>query len=205
MEVLILSKTRFGNNVCVGGMVLKNNQYVRLLNPGGWYQYADTKFEIGQVWDISFTKSTSIIEPHNEDVIIQSQKYLRPFTHLTQYVLESGVPIWRGSVNNIFESKLLWANTGVGYLSVNHPDYPAHSVGFWISDKPLSYDNDEHYLYPTGSPLTRRKLKYKGIPEAIETIPPNTLLRVSLPKWWKPENSDMEKRCYVQLSGWYDN
>ena len=28
MEVLILSKTHFGNNVCVGGMVLGTNQYV---------------------------------------------------------------------------------------------------------------------------------------------------------------------------------
>jgi len=207
MEVLILSKTHFGktgSHVCVGGMVLKNNEYVRLLNPGGWYQYFDTEFKIGDIWDINFVKSSSIVEPHNEDVIIQSKKYIKHLTDITQYILKSGVKIWRGSVNNIFDSKLLWASTGTGYLSENHPNYPDHSVGFWISDKPLTYDDDEHYLYPTGNQFLKRKLKYKGIPEAIETIPSQTLLRVSLPKWWKPETSDVEKRCYLQLSGWYD-
>lgn len=80
MEVLILSKTHFGNNVCVGGMVLSNNQYVRLLNPGGWYQFADTEFDIGDIWDIRFSASTSLKEPHNEDVISRPSK-----TNRTQY------------------------------------------------------------------------------------------------------------------------
>lgn len=203
MEVLILSKTHFGNNVCVGGMGLNNNQYVRLLNPGGWYQFADTEFEIGDVWNIQFAPSASIKEPHVEDVVIQSKTYLRKIDNITQFILGKNLPIWKGSVNNIFEGKLKWASSGAGFLSANFPNYPSHSIGFWISDKPLSYDS-EHYIYPSGNIFARRKLKYKGLPAPVSIIPQNTLLRVSLAKWWKPADSDIEQRCYLQLSGWYD-
>jgi hypothetical protein len=203
MEVLILSKTHFGNNVCVGGMVLSNNQYVRLINPGGWYQFADTEFDIGDIWDIRFSASTTLKEPHNEDVIIHSQIYLRTIDNITQFIQGRGLPIWRGSANNIFEGKIRWANSGAGFLSANFPNYPDHSVGFWLSDKPLLYEN-EHYFYPTGNAFSKRKLKYKGIPTPVSIIPVNTLLRLSLAKWWKPADSDVEERCYVQLSGWYD-
>src|ERR1700761_6503866 len=108
MEVLILSKTHFGsNNVCVGGVVLKSKQYVRLLKPDGRYPYADTKFEIGQVWDIDFKVSDKIVEPHNEDVLIRSQTYTRVIPNLAQYILDSDLPIWRGPVTRIFDSKLI--------------------------------------------------------------------------------------------------
>ena len=113
------------------------------------------------------------------------------------------MPVWIGSINNIFEGKLLWSNTGAGYLSINNQNLPTHSVGFWISDKPLKYEND-HYFYPAINGTSLRKMKYKGIPEAILEIPANTLLRVSLAKWWKPNDSLIEKRCYLQLSGWFE-
>jgi hypothetical protein len=203
MEVLILSKTEFGNNVCVGGVVISTNQYVRLLNPGGWYQHADTDFDIGDIWNISFISNSELKEPHNEDVIIHSKSYVRKIDNLTDFVLKSKMPIWKGHIDNIFENKLNWAKSGAGYLSANHHNYPTHSVGFWISDKSLYFEND-HYIYPTGNISSNRKLKYKGLSTSINPIPANTLIRVSLAKWWKPENSDVENRCYAQLSGWYD-
>ncbi len=30
-------------------------------------------------------------------------------------------------------------------------------------------------------------------------------MRLSLAKWWKPEDSNVEARCYLQLSGWYED
>lgn len=204
MEVLILSKTHFGSkSVCIGGVVLQNHQYVRLLNPGGWYQYADTAFNIGDVWDIEFKPSSPIREPHNEDVVVISQRYLRTVDSITKFVNDNRLPIWKGSIHNIFQGKIKWASTGTGFLSVNYHDYPDHSIGFWQSDKPLIYKND-HYFYNSFVLRPFRQLKYKGIPEPIEIIPANTLLRVSLAKWWRPEDSDVEERCYLQLSGWYD-
>jgi hypothetical protein len=204
MEVLILSKTHFGfDSVCVGGMVLSNNQHVRLLNYGGCYQYIDTELNVGDVWDINFISSKICREPHNEDVIVLSQTYLRRIDNITQVIKNSNLPIWSGSADNIFESKLRWANSGSGFLSVNYPDFPSHSVGFWISNQPLTFENN-YYFYPARNMFSRRKLKYKGVLKPIEVIPANTLIRVSLAKWWKPEDTDTEEKCYVQLSGWYD-
>jgi hypothetical protein len=42
MEVIIVSKTHMSNAACVGGLVLSNNRYVRLLNPGNYNQPTDT-------------------------------------------------------------------------------------------------------------------------------------------------------------------
>ena len=73
MEVLILSKTKYGNTqVCVGGICTINKQFIRLLNPGGYYQPADTQFNIGDIWDITFTVNSNREEPHNEDVTIKT-------------------------------------------------------------------------------------------------------------------------------------
>lgn len=203
MEVLILSKTQFGKNACVGGIVLQNKQYIRLLNPGGWYQYADTEFSIGQIWDIVFKPSSPIIEPHNEDVVIVSKRYLRTVDSIIKFVNDNRLTVWKGPINNIFQGKIRWASSGAGFLSADYPDYPDHSIGFWLSDKPLRYKND-HYYYNNFVLRPLRKLKYKGFPEPVAMIPANTLLRVSLAKWWKPDDSDDEERCYLQLSGWYD-
>jgi hypothetical protein len=55
MEVLILSKTKYGSTlVCVGGICVSNKQFISLLNQGGYYQPADTQFNIGDIWDITF-------------------------------------------------------------------------------------------------------------------------------------------------------
>jgi hypothetical protein len=203
MEVLILSKTHFGNNICVGGMVLSNNQYVRLLNPGGWYQRSDTSFNIGEVWEINFAASSNLKVPHTEDVIIYNQRFIRKIDNIRELIMTKDLEIWHGNVDNIFDGTLLWAQSGAGYLSATIKNYPKQSVGFWLSDKPLNFEND-HYYYPVSNNFNKRKLKYKGIPSAINTIPANSLLRVSLAKWWKPQDSTIEERCYVQLSGWYD-
>ena len=39
----------------------------------------------------------------------------------------------------------------------------------------------------------------------LPIIPKGKIIRLSLAKWWKPEDSDIELRCYLQLSGWYED
>ena len=205
MEVLILSKTYLGgNNVFVGGMVLENKQYIRLLNPDGWHPYLDTEYQIGQVWDIDFQKVENLSDPHNEDVIVESQSYIRSIDDLSGFILQSGVRIWRGSIDHLFDSRLLWAEAGAGYISELQRNIPKHSEGFWINDKQINYEQDGHYLYlPAYRHGSKRKMKYKGLAQPRASIPAHTLLRVSLARWWKPEGSVDEKRCYLLLSGWY--
>ncbi len=150
MEVLILSKTYLGgNNVFVGGMVLENKQYIRLLNPDGWHPYLDTEYHIGQVWDIVCKKVENLIDPHNEDVIVRSQSYIRSIDDLSGFILQSGARIWRGSIDRLFDSRLLWAEAGAGYISKLHRNIPKHSKGLWIDDKQINYERDGPYLYQT--------------------------------------------------------
>lgn len=207
MEVLILSKTKYGTTqVCVGGICINNKQFVRLLNQGGYYQPADTKFNIGDIWDVSFTSVTSKREPHNEDVTIHSYKFIRKIYPLETYIKNMGVSIWKNNVANIFEGKILWQGNGKGYFSENIKNYPSHSVGFWISDVDLKHQKVGHqdfYIYQNNG--ISRQIVYKGNQSILPIIPKGRLIRLSLAKWWKPEDSNIEARCYLQLSGWYED
>jgi len=204
MEILITSKTHKGKAACVGGMILNNNQFVRLLNPGNWDQYADTDLDIGDVWEISFQKREDVEPPHIEDVIIQTKKYLRKTENISEFIINCGVTIYQGSPSTIFNGMLGWTGNGNGYIG-NKENLPKNSVGFWISDKDLKLDEDDkHYLYPSDNPFVRTKrFPYVGFEDKVDIIPAGTLMRLSLARWWKPENSEINERCYLQLSGWY--
>lgn len=202
METLILTKTHKGKAACVGGLVLQNDRLVRLLNPGNWDQYADTDLEIGDIWDIKFVNRHNIIAPHTEDVIIQSKKFIKKQDNLSKYLQTRKITIFRGNPSNIFNGHLRWTSNGHGYIA-DKENLPDNSVGFWISDKDLHF-NAKHYTYQSSIRFTGNKeIAYVGFLDPIDVIPSGTLIRLSLARWWKPEDSEMEERCYLQLSGWY--
>jgi len=199
MEVLILSKTHIGANACVGGIVLENLQPIRLHNDINSYQPGNTEFEIGQIWNIEFNNRPDTA-PHVEDVIILSKKIISENNNIKNIILDRCI-VWRGGPESLFNGMIKWTGNGSGYI--NDADIPPNSVGFWINDKDLRFENS-YYSYP---PLTRfhtgKRLSYVGFTEAIGVIPAGSLIRVSLAKWWKPKDIAMENRCYLQLSGWY--
>jgi len=226
MEVLITSKTRKGKMACVGGMILKNNRNVRLLNNGNWDQPIDTEFNIGDIWDISFEERTDKVPPHIEDVIITSKKFVRKIENISEFIKNSGVKIYEGSPENLFDGLIRWTFNGSGFI--NKSEIPQCSVAFWIPDKNLNTDSKYYYYISEKMPIKVEKeysfitkdnkvikfihaggiftfkLKYVGFEEPIRSIPAGTLLRVSLARWWKPDDKEVEERCYLQLSGWYD-
>ncbi len=204
MEILITSKTHKGNAACVGGLILSNNRLVRLLNPGNWDQYPDTDLNIGDVWDIQFIERQDTEPPHIEDIIIQNRTYLRKIGDISAYIQKSGIPIYNGSPNQIFGGRLGWTSNGSGYIS-DKDNLPENSVGFWVSDQNLTLDSDDkHYNYPSPDIFTRiKRFPYVGFEPKVQVIPRGTLIRISLARWWKPEDSDINERCYLQLSGWY--
>jgi len=202
---LILKK--YGDDFfCVGGIDIKTNQYVRLLHSNNRYQPSNTPFNIGGIWQISFSKPNNIEEPHNEDVIVNKVgKNIKVInsTNLANFIQNPGVPIWKGLPSNLFDGHLEWTRGKKGFLP-EESVMPQHSVGFWISDQDLTHyvDNGkDRYRCLLGE-----SFPYKGTLQPLPVIPKGTLIRMSLAKWL-PRKDEPEgeygRRCYLQLSGWY--
>ena len=203
MEILVTSKTRKGNVACVGGLIVSSKRFVRLLNPGNWDQFTDTDFNIGDIWDISFTNRHDVEPPHIEDVVIHLKRYIRKIDNFTNFIENSGISIYRGSPHAIFDGMLSWTDMGSGYIGSTN-DFPENSVGFWISDKDLIL-REKYYSYPGQNRFSiDKRFPYVGFETETDVIPAGTLIRISLARWWKPEDSDIEERCYLQISGWYE-
>tara|TARA_R110000868_G_scaffold387738_1_gene656403 strand:- start:64 stop:729 length:666 start_codon:yes stop_codon:yes gene_type:complete len=202
MDVIIVSKTHMSNAACVGGIFV-NGRFVRLLDSNGYNQDSETKLEVGDVYTITFSERTEKRLPHVEDILVHSLKHKFTFSSIDkmiEYLTDKlKVKIWRGSTEALFDSHLQWTSGGSGFISESSKT-PDSSVGFWIPDKDLNrkdYDGKVKYSYP----IRWRNIPFVGFQKPIDRIPKGTLVRVSLARWWTP-NED-EERCYLQLSGWY--
>ena len=81
---------------------------------------------------------------------------------------------------------------------------PAYSTCFWINDKRLlGYESRGRWQYRYNNMSNRYgyTISYVGAEKPLDTIEEGSLIRLSLAHWWKPEDSDDEERCYLQLSG----
>lgn len=202
MDVIIVSKTHMSSAACVGG-VLANGRFVRLLNSDGYNQDSDTDLEVGDVYTITFSDRTEKNPPHVEDILVHSMKHKFSFLtieKMVEYLTEKlKVKVWKGSTEILFDNNLQWTSGGSGYISESG-GIPDNSVGFWIPDKDLirkDYNEKVRYSYP----IRWRNISFVGFQEPVDKIPAGTLVRVSLARWWSP--NDDEERCYLQLSGWY--
>ncbi|MDX5338536.1 MAG: hypothetical protein LPK25_05880 [Cyclobacteriaceae bacterium] len=208
MEVLIVSKTRMaGGYFCVGGLVLQNNRFVRLMDSNGYNQPSNTPFQIGQIYDLAFHQRREITLPHREDVIVDSLRFLRVLPDISSVIINSGVPIYRGHIDQIFNGLIKWKETGTGFIPYGG-QLPVQSVGFWIPDKDLyatEFDSKVRYGYPNGS--NYRNLSYVGNQVIEKRIPAGTLIRISLSRLYPKPGTvvNTPSGFYLQLSGWYEN
>lgn len=200
MKVLIVAKTHMQNAACIGG-ILENNRSVRLLQPNGHNHPPETDYQVGQVWEIEFQERQGTIPPHVEDILVQKRKIIGTYASLAKH-LSAKVNIWKGGIENLYDGLIRFTQNGSGYIS-HRIGIPTVSTGYWILDKPLIHDTSQpdkiKFKY-----ANNRYISYVGYEKPLTTIPANTLVRVSLARWWKPDNApEMEERCYLQLSGWY--
>src|ERR1039458_7396297 len=121
------------NATCVGGLVLSNNRYVRLLNHGNYYQPTDTDFEIGAIWEIKFIDRPNLHPPHVEDVVILEKRFLKKVENIPELIKERKTIDWNGHIDNLFGGTLHWTNSGAGYIPIGG-QMPGKSVGFWLAD-----------------------------------------------------------------------
>ena len=204
MDVLILSKTHMNGKCCIGG-ITTTGRYVRLLNSLGENQPENTDFKPRQVYTIEFIDRKNLDPPHVEDVLITSKKLkgkLKDEIKIIDYIKRYNAPIWEGSPDILFDKMLQWTDNGSGYVTKEY--IPKNSVGFWLPNKDLVksvYYDRVRYSYKSHQGW--RSIPYVGFDDPIQTIPAETLVRVSLARWWDTKGTT-ELRCQLQLSGWYD-
>ncbi len=203
MRILIVAKTHMKHAFCVGAYDITNNKNIRLLTSKEDNQPLDTKFNIGQIWDIEYIARHNISNPHTEDVLVQKVEFVENINNIVDFLIKN-VPIWKGSPEKIFDGKINFPIGGSGYLEQEKSNLTS-SVGFWMSDKDLELtilEDKKHYLY-FGEQVYA--FPFVGSMDKVETIVKDTLLRVSLTRWWSPNLNRSPKRCYCQLSGWFNS
>lgn len=199
MEVLIVAKTRMKDALCVGGLELAGGKSVRLLDREGRNQPIDTPFEVGQVWNLGYHALKNPKPPHLEDVLITTSEFVRDQPNLVGF-LRANVPIVEGHPSLLFDGMVRFAHASSGYIS-RTTGIPSHSVTFWIPDQNLELQEDSRYYYfGEGNEVFR--IKYVGTAGEVDTVLADTLVRISLARWWSP-TPQVEERCYCQISGWY--
>lgn len=205
MDVLIVSKTRMKNASCVGGVLMDSGRLVRLLDQNGHNQPANTDLEIGDVRMIRFRNNPNTTPPHIEDILVSQMSFKSKFDTMSQmekYLLRNlQVKVWKGNPTVLFDGKLQWTHSGSGYICTKG-GIPTNSVGFWISDNDLKRDDGENKIRDTYL-MGGYRAPFGGFQTPIDVIPKGTLIRVSLARWWSPPDVIVEKRCYLQISGWY--
>ncbi len=206
MRVLIVAKTRMGSGACIGA-ITETGESVRLIpfnaDP---HDGANRKYEVGDIWKITGEPETSLIPPHNENFVVHSKSRLYRTQDTRELIsaIELLMPPKIGPPRMLYEGLL--QNTERGRLHIAKQNgIPIYSTTFWRPDLPLTLDIEKQrprYRYPTengGCTFT-----FGGFQEPLEIIPADTLLRVSLAHWWRPEDKpEVEKRCYAQISGWF--
>jgi hypothetical protein len=197
------------DKVCVGGVDLDKSLSVRLLDSNGFHESKeDCPYKIREAYEIEYIHSPRPL-PHSEDIRVLSRKRigeLKPEISMLDILRKRNINVYSGSIKETFEGKLKCTNKGAFFIS--QPDVPQNSTCFWVCDRNLvrdDYQNKIRYNYKTIDGFRREhRITFVGLDDnSAQIIPADTLIRLSLAHWWSPPDAPDEKRCYLQLSGWY--
>lgn len=184
------------------GALSTDGENLRLMNQHCRSDVAsESPYKIGDWWKVNCEPCGEQKPPHVEDVAVATSTKIKTEKDLAAYLLANTKP-WKGPIQALFNGKIRFTNNGGGYISPD--DVPANATGFWIADTDLVLEADSRgktgYYYDGF-----RHLSYVGTQDEVPKIEKGTLVRVSLARWWKPQDADpnFEERCYAQLSGWY--
>lgn len=203
MKVLIVAKTRQGSGACVGGITL-DGQSVRLIPAyGDVHEGANREYNVGEVWEVDGEPLADVTPPHVEDVVVRSSRRLGPMSQPERFI-ERHMPPHSGSAEQLYEGLVQKAPGGALYIA-ERSGVPPYSTLFWRPDQPLTRVDDNkrlRYHYPT--PAGGCTLVFVGFQEPLEVVPAGALVRVSLSRWYRPNDRPTDElRCYVQLSGYF--
>lgn len=206
--LVVVSRTKMSAGyVCIGAFDIDNSRNVRLLTSTGGQQPDQVPLNIGNVISATYvTEIAGVKAPHTEDVRLldfsdhaNAKEVLKKFNEVC--------PVIVGPIENTFSGTL--SRDGSNSFSVREENIPDHSVCFWRTDSPLVLDQGYQQRfgkikYTYGNGISRAGIPFVGFQEAINIVPANTVVRLSLARWWRPDNADYpDKRCQLQLSGWF--
>ena len=204
MRVLILGKTHMLTGTCIGGLLLESNRSVRLIPEGRNNNPQDTDYGVGQIWDIVFHESDHIEPPHTEDIIVTRGAFIANQPNVRDLLIHQVNP-YRGAPEGLYGGMVGFTGNGSAYIA-SRLGIPGQSTCFWIPDRQLDRrisgrTTYYYYVYPDGREV---RFPFVGFQESVPVLNARTLIRLSLARWWTPDdNPDFESRCYVQLSGWF--
>jgi len=205
-RVLIVAKTHMKSGACISGLARSSNRGIRLIPKDRLNQSTGTDFDVGQIWDIEFQEAVEVDPPHVEDVVVINKQYVGRVASLRETLMKRIQP-WRGGPECLFDNMITVGQKNC-YVSRSAP-IPNCSTGYWLPDRQLILNQENgksryliEYKDKAGNSNTPRTLSvpFVGFASPIEKIPPETLVRVSLARWFAPSSED---RCYLQISGWY--
>ncbi len=205
-HVLIVGKTNMGKQLCLGGIVLENRRSVRLLPSKGIGHPLDKPIDLGDVWDMVFNEvpASEITAPHTEDVRAISGRRIGRYSgnELLKKLVDC-ITVRTIDPQELFDSHIRFTRNARGYISPRH-SLPQYSTGFWRFRLPLlriAEDDGSRFWVLSERGRIILDVKYVGLEEEVpEEISPGALLRFSLAH---PFPDDPQKRCFLQLSGWF--
>ena len=198
------------NKVCIGGIDLDKSISVRLLDKNGHHETKeDCLYNILDIFEIEYLPHPRPL-PHSEDIRVSSRFKIGEIQDLSMLDIlhKNNVQVYSGNIRNNFDGKLNCTNSGSLYISEDVDGrVPQNSTCFWICDEEIrrkDYNGKIRYNYNDGTRQWGYYISYVGfVDNPVQVIPKGTLIRLSLAHWWKPQNSENEERCYLQISGWY--
>lgn len=203
-KVLVVSKTKMKNHVCVGG-ILENGTSVRLLSGPSLNQPIETNISVGDYYIINYENGNKFKLPHSEDVLVNDHYYQNSCVDMydeLQLLLSSGkVKAQKCFLRDIFDSNITWGFGGSGFLG-SKGSIPNYSTCFWLSNETLYKINVNGNCYYQSSDK-KIKIKHVGYQCETDEINIGSIVRFSLARWWSKDNTE-DKRCYLQLSGWFN-
>lgn len=202
-RVLVVSRTRLGDRVCVGGHDIdRDMKSLRLLTPQTENQPADSPLEIGDIWELNYRQPPTVSPPHVEDVLVTRGERVSRVKDMASYLINR-ITVWEDSPEALWDGTLRATPNGRALVLAEGP-IPSCSTGYWQPDYALNRwrwdDNSKSYFDYTG-PSPIRRFSWAGVAQAPERIAPWTLVRVSLARYWAPDTAPAG--YYAQISGVY--
>ena len=206
--VVIIAKTRMGQNLCIGAVRINQRQgrCLRLLPAQNtkYRSWSEFKPAVGDVIKGRLTPCPQAEPPHTEDHILADGWTQAGHMKSARHLVSKFCEVWKGGRDSLFDGTLRWSNAGGGRIPKG-ARLPDGSVGFWELPAPAKkelHNEKVKYRIHLGANSVLVPFVGEEREQLPDVLPAGTIARMSLSRWWKPPGHD-EDACWLQLSGYY--